>query len=345
MTAPSLHGWSPIRVLRDEQGRWVVEWCRMGEIRFTEPFFSQTIDRALRHPFNRAFGPRTPLDALGSLYADVNARRPDGIIFHVSRCGSTLAAQLLAALPGSTVLSEAQPIDDVLSANARDDTASDAWRVERLRWVVAALANSVPTRRGRFFLKMDAWHAVDLPLIRRAFPGVPSILLYRDPLEVLVSHAREPGWFMVPRHGQRLLALSLDQALALPQAEYRARVIRRLLDAMSSDDDPRGRFVNYSELADAAPSYIPRLFGADVAPDELPDLGPAARRDAKRQHQAFTPDTAEKQHAATAEIRRAADAWARPVYDALELRRAQRAAGPVQSAASNETCRGERSIR
>ena len=41
---------------------------------------------------------------------------PSGFIFHMSRCGSTLAARMLAASPRNIVLSEADPIDYVLRA-------------------------------------------------------------------------------------------------------------------------------------------------------------------------------------------------------------------------------------
>jgi hypothetical protein len=53
--------------------------------------------------------------------------------------------------------------------------------------MVAALGQA---RAGetRLFLKLDCWHMRDLPLFRRAFPNTPWVFLYRDPVEVLVSH-------------------------------------------------------------------------------------------------------------------------------------------------------------
>ena len=37
--------------------------------------------------------------------------RPSGFIFHMSRCGSTVISQMLAALAEHVVVSEAGPID------------------------------------------------------------------------------------------------------------------------------------------------------------------------------------------------------------------------------------------
>jgi hypothetical protein len=321
VSAASFDGWSPVRVFRDPDGGWTVEWCRMGEERFSDPFFAQTIDRALRRPFNQAFRRRTPLEALGETLGGANALRPAGIIFHVSRCGSTLVAQMLAALPGSVVVSEAEPVDDVLGAHRRDPAVADEWRAERLRWIVSALGNSVSGDPRRFVLKMDSWHVLDLPVIRRAFPGVPSIMVYRDPVEVLVSHERTPGWMMVPMHAEKLLGLTVGEAVTLPHEEYRARILERFLRAMLRDDDPACRLVNYVELPGAAMASIPSWFGIDLGSDERKTMAEAARRDAKEPYQQHTPDSVEKQRRAGAAIRTAAAVRLQPVYQALKARR------------------------
>jgi len=71
---------------------------------------SRTASRkTLNTPFNQLFCDRTPLAALGDYAASNPGIAPDGFIFHVSRCGSTLVSQMLAALPDSIVLSEAGP--------------------------------------------------------------------------------------------------------------------------------------------------------------------------------------------------------------------------------------------
>lgn len=39
----------------------MVDWCYLGGVRFNEPFFQDSIVRALRRPFSAAFLRRTPL--------------------------------------------------------------------------------------------------------------------------------------------------------------------------------------------------------------------------------------------------------------------------------------------
>jgi len=329
MSAAPFDGWSPVRVFCEPDDGWSVDWCRIGEERFSDPFFAQTIDRALQRPFNQAFRRRTRLDTLGEALGGANALRPAGLIFHMSRCGSTLVSQMLAALPRSIVVSEAEPVDDVLAAHRHDPAVTDEWRAERLRWIVTALGRSVRGDPGRFVLKMDSWHVLDLPLIRRAFPGVPSIMVYRDPFEVLVSHEREPGWMMQLGYAERFLGLTQDEAAALPRAEYRARLLERFLRALLGADDPACRLVNYTELPGAAIESIPLWFGIDPGSEGRRTMAAAARRDAKRPYQEHTPDSEEKQRRAGAAIRAAAETWLLPVYHQLEAqRRRQR---PVDS--------------
>src|SRR5262249_57696026 len=95
----------------------LVDWWHLGGVRFTDPFFEQTIATAMAHPFNLLFRPATQLRALAA--PATPELRPAGLIFHMSRCGSTLVAQMLAALAGNVVLSEPTPLDHVLRAPAR----------------------------------------------------------------------------------------------------------------------------------------------------------------------------------------------------------------------------------
>ena len=45
---------------------------------------------------------------------------PSLFLFHVSRCGSTLISQMLAALPQNVVISEAGPMDAILRSHLRN---------------------------------------------------------------------------------------------------------------------------------------------------------------------------------------------------------------------------------
>ena len=81
----------------------MVDWGCLGKERFTDPLFEQTIDVCLRHPFNLLFRHQTPIELLGEVAATFPMVPPSGFIFHLSRCGSTLVSQMLAALPQNIV--------------------------------------------------------------------------------------------------------------------------------------------------------------------------------------------------------------------------------------------------
>lgn len=109
------HGWLPIRIWQVD-GQWRVDWCWFGRQRLTRPFFRDDVDLALRLPFNQAFRRETGVDALLDWQASSPGLTPSAFIFHASRCGSTLMAQILAGLQRNIVLSEPPPLDNLLRA-------------------------------------------------------------------------------------------------------------------------------------------------------------------------------------------------------------------------------------
>src|SRR6185369_5327085 len=123
---------------------------------------------------------------------------PQGFIFHMSRCGSTLVSRMLGSLPRSIVLSEAGPIDSVLRAGFRAPSLAEAEHVSWLRGMVSALGQRRAPDDNRLFIKFDSWSIVYLGLIERAFPEVPWLFVYRDPVEVMVSQMLRRGAHFVP---------------------------------------------------------------------------------------------------------------------------------------------------
>jgi hypothetical protein len=316
---PDLSGWLPIRLYWQRE-QPMLDWCYFGQRRLTEPFFDQTIDVALRQPFNLLFRHQTPLAALAELYERDPGLPPSGFIFHVSRCGSTLVAQALATLAQTIVVAEAGPIDGVLQAHHHAPAISDAQRIAWLRWMVGAFGRPRSGQERHLVIKFDSWHTHDLPLIRRAFPEVPWIFVYRDPIEVLVSHGRMPGLQMVPGLvDPRALGLDPATIFELPQLEYRARVLAGIYQA-ATEHTPTlgGRLVPYHTLPGAIWDSLLSYFKIEHSADDVERLRQTAQRNAKRPTQPFADDTTDKQQAASAELRALADRWVRPHYERLE---------------------------
>src|SRR5437660_536531 len=108
-------GWIPV-CLDWRYPEPTVRWCHLGQEPFSEPFFDSTVQLVLQRPFNALFAHETPIGSLEGWHERSPGLAPSGFIFHMSRCGSTLVSQMLAALPRNVVVSEAGPLDSIARA-------------------------------------------------------------------------------------------------------------------------------------------------------------------------------------------------------------------------------------
>ncbi|MGH6926243.1 MAG: hypothetical protein ACRED5_21150 [Propylenella sp.] len=315
-------GWLPIRAFwRD--GELYAHWSYFGEEQLREPFFEGDVQRALGRPFNQLFRHVTPIERLADWPPAKAGPPPSGLIFHMSRCGSTLVTQMLAALDQNIVISEANPVDAVVQArHVRPDLTAEE-QARWLRWMVSALV--APRAGGRYaFIKLDCWHSLSLPLFRLAFPDVPWVFLYRDPVEVLVSQRTMPGSQMIPGLlGPDLTTLGLGYDPARPE-DYYARVLANICGpALRHYSSGRALLINYRQLPAALWTAILPHFGVAVSESDRAAMAAAARYDAKAPSFEFSGDSEAKQKAATAATRAAAAEWLGDFYTRLEaLRRA-----------------------
>jgi hypothetical protein len=316
-----LRGWLPSEVSQLD-GRPVVAWLRFGRRRLTEPFYDGSLATARRLPFNRLFGFRTPLADLETWSRGLNLpEEPDGLIFHMSRCGSTLAAQMLAASPQNVVVSEAAPVDAIVQLAGHDQEAKAAL----LRAMVAVLGQARNPGETRCFVKLDCWHSLDLPLFRRAFPDTPWVFLYRDPVEVMVSHVRRRGMQMIPDFVPPAV-FGLDLADGVPNDDYCARVLAAVCEGAARHYPAGGgRLVDYRELPEALFTTILPHFDVTVSEAEAAVMRQATARDAKAPQQVFAPDGATKRQAATAAVREICERRLGPVHRRLVALRAAEA--------------------
>lgn len=312
------HNWTPIRVYwRD--GQPFVDWCYLGDERFTAPFFNHTIDDLLRQPFNLLFRHQTPLEFLGELYEQNPGLAPTGFIFHMSRCGSTLAAQMLASVAQNIVLSEPPPIDSILRSNFMSAPVTDEQRIERLKWIVGALGQKRLDEKY-YFIKFDSWSTLDLELIKLAFPEVPWIFLYRDPVEVIVSQMRQRGAQAIPGViGQMLPGFEMGEILEMFPEEYCARVLAQICQtAINCHSTSSALMINYKRLPEAVTSVIIKHFRAEFAPEEIESMKHAGQFNAKDPKFVFAPDGEAKRKQASEAALRAAEKWVNPLYEELE---------------------------
>jgi hypothetical protein len=317
-----LDGFVPIRTY------WLggeprIDWCHLGATRFREPFFDETIGLEIRKPFNQLFRPQTTLAELEAWLAGHPPVPPTGFVFHMSRCGSTLISQMLAASPRNVSISEALPIDTALRPDLGPPDVGDDLRIRLLRGVVAALGQRRLGGESRYFVKFDCWHSLLLGLIRQAFPEVPWLFLYREPTEVLVSQLRRRGVQTVPGMIRpELFGIDFAAAVQMPAADYCALVLAAICRAaVEPCRAGGGLLVNYGELPEALLAKIPDHFGVEWTAAERAAMAEATKFDSKAPSFEFIPDLADKRQAVSEPVRAAAERELMPVYRDLEALR------------------------
>ena len=301
--------WLPVAVHDLPDGETMVDWAHFAAARLSQPFFESAILAAAARPFNRLFRYRMRLDDFVAAAAEQALPEPDGFIFHMSRCGSTLVVRMLAALPESAIVSEAPPLGAVARRAAFDGATDPA---ALLRAMVGAFGR----RGGRpFVVKLDFWQTLALPLYRRAFPAVPWLFLLRDPAEVLVSQMERRGAETLPG---MVPALGVDAAAPEP-----VQIVQALAGVCDAAADAGatggGLFVDYTDLPGALFSAILPHFGIDPGAAR-PLVEGAAAADTKAQSRPFEPDGSAKHSRADEEVRAAA-ARLVPVYQRLNALR------------------------
>jgi len=246
---------------------------------------------------------------------------PTAFIFHTSRWGSTLVSQLAAALPATVVISEAPPVDQILRSGAAPER-----RIELLQALLSALGQPRRGDERHFFVKFDAWHTMELPLVRRAFPDVPFVFLYRDPAEVIASQMRMPGIHMIPGMlDPSLLGLDLPGVLQLRREEHCARVLALIYASAVMHSENCGlALMNYNELPDAASGRLLKYCGLTATEQIRERLQRVSEFDAKTPSLPFHSAEAAIRQAPAVMESEAARRFVGPLYQQLESIRAIR---------------------
>ncbi len=273
-------GWAPARTFKRNSEPWAT-WIHTAGRPFVEPFYGDSVRERLRNPFTSLFRRDMPLVAAAPV-------RPDGFIFHMSRCGSTLVSRSLAASGAIHVVSEPPPLDEILSTTSG---------ISPLRDVVSALAQPRAASQQYYLIKTDAWHVLDLPRFRAAFPDVPWIFVHRDPVEVLASHMLRPGIHASPgAMDPARLGLNFADITGLTRQEWTNRVLNGFLRAAEPyRNDPQALFIDYRDLPGAITGTIAHHFRLDLTAEDLARVDSATRLDAKNPTALFSGDSAAKQ--------------------------------------------------
>lgn len=161
---------------------------------------------------------------------------PSGFLFHISRCGSTLTGKALARSPRHVVINQGAPLQrGFWAAITRDWTQEATASPENLkafRNLVLALTRRRFAQEERAFIKFISWNALYMDFALAAFPQVPALFLYREPVEVIASVLRETSavvWAKGRRQAGFLSGLEWQATGALGEVEYLAHCFANYL--------------------------------------------------------------------------------------------------------------------
>lgn len=205
---------------------------------------------------------------------------PAGFLFNVARCGSTLLANMLDAVPGTLTLKESGTIAALLHHLLRT-TSADA-ECQEVRALLAVTISELgrlavpPGRSGaardragsdgvdrRVFVKPHSWATLMAGSLMTLFPTTPALFLYRDPFEVVASMLAKSPYGNLRDHPTDAVA-SLFPSLAgspadLPPASFYAHLWRSPVEAALALPPDRLMLVDYAELARRPRVSIERL--------------------------------------------------------------------------------------
>lgn len=313
MEAAELASWTPVALAITPPAP-AIDWCDLSDLTFSEPFFSQTLIRVGNEPVSRDLV-TTGLGALAQIEAVVPGRDPDGFIFHLSRCGSTLVSQLCASLDGVAVLAEAEPINTVLHLDPA--TVDKGLQAECLRLLIRAFGRGRVGAR-RFLVKFSSWNVLYLDILRRAFPDVPCVFVARSPDEVVASLLNgPPGWMRLrqePARAEALLGVDAGITAGLDAPGFCVDVLERFLHAALAAEAGQSLYIDYANLPDSVWNRVLPWFGITPSAAELAKLPSLAQFNAKTPGTMFTPDGSAKRAALTGQIADIVERQLTPLY-------------------------------
>jgi len=205
MANVKMEGWIPYKFTH-AQNSPLCHWLDTGGAPFIEPFFDETLIKCRSaNTKGRGFEQVSNLAMVLEWAQSLHEVMPKAFIFHISRCGSTLVSQLLASSPKNVSLAEVPFFDDILRLPFKYPDFTEAEINGLLKAAIKYYSYKITPGKdqdgqkpGSLFIKADSWHIIFYEQLRRLYPQVPFILMYRSPDEVFRSHRKLAGMQAVP---------------------------------------------------------------------------------------------------------------------------------------------------
>lgn len=257
---------------------------------------------------------------------------PAGFVFHESRCGSTLVANSLAAVNPSNnrVYSESAPLITAMKMVGSDDSPEAKQFIQDIVYLMGRTNDPEETQ---LFFKIQSIGTTYISSLRRGLPDVPWIFVYRDPVQVMMSHMPRDTNQAVCLRSQRspppgLVALikrtsgrscgSLSNFESC--AAHLSFLCQSIIDEHQSSNS--GRMVNYKDLPNTLLDDIfPNYFGIPVTSiqrDRVTNVCTKYSKGRGQKARTWKDDSEHKEQKASDELKAAADEFLYGSYAILE---------------------------
>ncbi len=188
-------------------------------------------------------------------------------IFHMSRCGSTLATQMIAAVDRFYMISEPNIVNDILNPSLI--LPQDISRWDLLRATINAIYLFKPEHCDRLFIKFRSWNILFLAEILAAFPNTNWMFIHRNGAEVLESVLRDPPGWLRGRYTNKaffskILGVPQSELQLMGDSEYSARLLGAFCSRAALHKDERSVYVSYEDIRNNLPRIIDRSFSLNM---------------------------------------------------------------------------------
>lgn len=315
----------PVWLQADPADNISVTWRDFGDLPLNDPFFKFSIEAATKLP-NCASVFKTDWETTAAVANEPDLLPFNGVIFHMARTGSTLIHRLFGCTGKVQSLSEVGPLDRILQITENWPVAE---RNKAIQTMVATYRRARRPAERHFITKMtDSGASIRLPQFRAAFPRVPWIFVYREPVEVMMSTLTKPtgnidNWYKNRAQAARRLGMPAVRDPAMWPAEFVARTLRRFCQSAidTARATPRGQFlaVHYSRLPDAIWETIGPHFGVSFTDEDIAMMRAESRYSSKKTELTeFRPDSEKKREEATPMVKNLAERFVSPVIEELK---------------------------
>jgi hypothetical protein len=288
-----------------QNGQAVLQTAELPPAVYETPFMFEGLQRALAAEEVEPSYVRCPVKDLPD-----EGELPAGLIFHVSRCGSTLVTQMLGTIPGVRGVSEPEALSLYLLYCAQGTCAFEA---EAFRRLIKVFGRGLGPGE-RYVIKFSSWNLLFLDQIRNALPEVPWVFLTRDATEVMVSNFRHPSaplrWYRSKDPWFEVCFPDWPGEEQGAPEEFFAWCLARYAQKARQHSGPHGLWAEYARLPGMVHSHILPHFGLEVDESKRTQMEERSRYRAKGNTQeAFVPDGEKKRAGASEAIREAVNRW------------------------------------